>query len=178
MLQKNLVIKKQIIDALIHDGFRVVDKKDFVIATKKENILYIRSLENIHTELNLRYIIQEKTLKQIGGVDVSELKKLIVEAEKKQIKDILGFVTDKLNWSVAMNDSFTMNNKEIYFSELITDRNEVITLVFLDNKRKDHFFSLEMSYRKFLKLVDTLQYKDLKSYAPKFYELVIQSTEG
>ena len=175
MWRSDIKIKNQIIEALKSDGFQVVDKKDFVVATKQENILYIRSLEDIHTELNLKYLAEKSTLKEIGGVDVNELKKLIKEASNRLIPDILGFVTTKLNWAVNYTDSFELNNKTIEFTELRTDTDEIITLVFLNPDRLDHFFSLEMNYRKFLRLVDTLQYKDLQSYAPTFYRLVNSS---
>lgn len=168
------LIKKEIINALKTDGFNVTEKKDFVVATKKENILYIRSLEDIHTELNLKYITEKSTLKKISGVDVLELKKLINEARNKQIINILEFVTNKLNWSITFSDTAFINKKEIEFIEVYTDRSETITLVFLDRTRYDHFFALEMSQRKFVKLLDeNLHYKDLQSFAPNLYKLVV-----
>jgi hypothetical protein len=169
----NNKIKNDIIAALESDGFNVIDKKDFVVATKKENILYIRGLEDIQSELNFQYLAQQASLKNIGGVAVLEIKKLLTEAINKQIKDLLPFLCDKLNWSIFYTDSFIFNKNKINLVEISTDSNEIITMVFFNEQKPDKFFAVEMPSRKFVKLIDSLQYKDLQSLAPKLYQLVL-----
>lgn len=169
-------IKRDIIQALKDDGFNVIDKKEMVVATKKENVLYIRGLEDIQTELNFQYLAQQANLKRIGGVSVEEVKKLLTEAMNKKAKDLLAFVCDKLNWSIFFTDYFILNEKKISYVQLSTDNNEVITMIFMDENRIDRFFALEMPARSVMKMLDSFQYKDLQSLAPRFYQLVVSAS--
>lgn len=168
-------IKNKIITALKSDGFNVVEKKDMVVATKKENILYIRGLENIQSSLNIRYIAEQSSLKSIGGLSTGEVKKLLTEALNKKVDDILVFMCDKLNWGLRFNDSFIFHDNEVKFIEVMTDRREVITMVFYDEGRLDKFFAVEMTAFEFTRLIDKLQYQPLQSIAPSFYQLIQSS---
>lgn len=175
MFSKENAIKEKIIQALKNDGFKIINQKDIVIASKKENTLYIKDLENIQTEINLFHILQGKTINKIGGIAVEELKKLLSESINKKV-DFVEYILNKLNWESRFVSSVLINNKDILYHEIITDRNEIITLVFPNSDKKNNFLALEMNCRKFLQVIDSFQYKELKSFAPNLYELVLQET--
>lgn len=169
------LLKNQITSSLLKDGFKIIDKKSFMIATKKEKILYIRGLEEVHSELNFKYLAQDMQVKNVGGVEVKELKKLIIESGSKQTPEIMTYISNKLNWGMKFSDSFEIDEKEIEFIELVTDRGETITLVFFDYYDRARFIALEMPNSDFLKIIDKLRYQTLEVVAPSLYKLMTEA---
>lgn len=168
------LIKDQMILTLKKDGFSVSESKNLIVATKNETILHIRSVEEIRRSLNYRHIVQKATTNKVGGIHTDELRKLIKESQNKKIKDSIGFICDKLNWNVVLTAYTTLDGKDIEYTEIATDTNQIFTMVFFNPENRSNFFALEMDHRAFLKMLENIVMGDLQTIAPSFYELIMQ----